>query len=158
MRLFRLFQLLRQPLMFLPRALSAIADASNALERLEVVFQAETLDQANEIDPDLDVGIRVQNASFEWLTAPPEEEEKKSKSGKRVGKKDKGEVKEVEETEEKVEHFKVEKLNMEVKRGAITALVGKVGSGKSSILNAIIGEMKKTSPDGKVFVPSLPSA
>lgn len=144
--------------MFLPRALSAIADASNALERLEVVFQAETLDQANEIDPDLDVGIRVQNASFEWLTAPPEEQEKKGKSGKKGGKKDKGEgeVKDVEETEKEIEHFKVEKLNIEVKRGAITALVGKVGSGKSSILNAIIGEMKKTSLDGKVFVPSLP--
>ncbi|KAF8207123.1 hypothetical protein K438DRAFT_1962751 [Mycena galopus ATCC 62051] len=38
---FSLFQLLRQPMMFLPRALSNIADARNALKRLALVFHAE---------------------------------------------------------------------------------------------------------------------
>ena len=48
---FSLFQLLRQPLMFLPRALSAIADAASAVTRLQRVFHAPLRDDvALEID------------------------------------------------------------------------------------------------------------
>ncbi|KAL1937139.1 hypothetical protein VTO73DRAFT_14531 [Trametes versicolor] len=47
-----LFQLLRQRLMFLPRALSATTDAQNALARLRKVFDAETADPADAIAVD----------------------------------------------------------------------------------------------------------
>ncbi|XP_039061868.1 ABC transporter C family member 4-like isoform X1 [Hibiscus syriacus] len=39
-------------------------------------------------------------------------------------------------------------INLEVKKGELTAIVGTVGSGKSSLLASILGEMRKTS--GKV--------
>ncbi|KND00120.1 uncharacterized protein SPPG_04462 [Spizellomyces punctatus DAOM BR117] len=41
-------------------------------------------------------------------------------------------------------------LNLTIERGSLTAVVGSVGSGKSSLLSAIIGEMSKL--DGKVHV------
>lgn len=64
---FSLFQLLRQPLMFLPRALSAISDARSAITRLEKVFHSELLSGDTLIvDYDLDVALRVEHASFEW--------------------------------------------------------------------------------------------
>ena len=71
---FSLFQLLRQPLMFLPRALSAISDAESAITRLEKVFNAELL--ANDtlvVDYDLDVALRAKNVSFEWEESAAQE-------------------------------------------------------------------------------------
>ncbi|XP_031407689.1 ABC transporter C family member 4 isoform X2 [Punica granatum] len=41
-------------------------------------------------------------------------------------------------------------INLEIKKGQLTAIVGTVGSGKSSLLTSILGEMHKTS--GKVRV------
>lgn len=139
--------------MFLPRALSAIADASSALERLTIVFMAETLEDTRTIDPSLKFGISVVDASFEWSTVAPEAAaESKSTSGrggKKEGKSGKSTpTKEIatEEVEQK-EPFRVEGLNMVVERGQLCALVGGVGSGKSSILAGLIGEMKQTKGD-----------
>ncbi|KHJ86326.1 ABC transporter, ATP-binding protein [Oesophagostomum dentatum] len=39
----------------------------------------------------------------------------------------------------------LQNINLSVKRGQLVAIVGKVGSGKSSLLQAILGEMNKTS-------------
>ena len=35
-------------------------------------------------------------------------------------------------------------LNFVIKKGSLTAIVGKVGSGKSSLLSALLGEMQRT--------------
>ena len=64
-----LFQLLRQPLMFLPRALSATTDAQNALVRLTRVFRAETrgdAEDAVEIDQAQKHALEVRGATFVW--------------------------------------------------------------------------------------------
>lgn len=63
-----LFQLLRQPLMFLPRALSATTDAQNALLRLAKVFNAEMADPAAAVvaDPAQKLALDVRGATFEW--------------------------------------------------------------------------------------------
>lgn len=64
---FSLFQLLRQPLLFLPRALAAISDAKSAIQRLEKVFHAEMRQGvAIDIDPSLDAAVLVEKATFEW--------------------------------------------------------------------------------------------
>ncbi|KZW01098.1 cadmium ion transporter [Exidia glandulosa HHB12029] len=49
------------------------------------------------------------------------------------------------QTEDKdKEPFKLVDINMHVPRGALVALVGRVGSGKSSVLQALAGEMRQT--------------
>ncbi|TFK46118.1 ABC transporter [Heliocybe sulcata] len=136
-----LFQLLRMPLMFLPVAFSAITDAMSATERIYGVFEAETLTETKSIDKDLPHAIEVTDASFSW-DAPPEAVGEQSKKGKKGAKgltptpevqKDKGEV------------FQLKGVNMTVERGKLTAIVGPVGTGKTSLLEGLIGEMRRAS-------------
>ncbi|KAJ8559009.1 hypothetical protein ON010_g8439 [Phytophthora cinnamomi] len=46
--------------------------------------------------------------------------------------------------------FRLDNVNLQVKRGALVMIVGKVGSGKSSLLNALLGEMPRTSGELKM--------
>jgi len=53
-----------------------------------------------------------------------------------------------EEEEKPVESFKLHNINIKIKKYSLTAIVGAVGSGKSSLINSIIGEMKRE--NGKI--------
>nr|XP_019012361.1 uncharacterized protein I206_03208 [Kwoniella pini CBS 10737]OCF51142.1 hypothetical protein I206_03208 [Kwoniella pini CBS 10737] len=108
------FNLLRQPLMFLPRALSSLTDAQNAVERLTEVFEAEVRDKSHVIDISLKLAVTVSNATFSWSSKSNVESEP---------------------------GFKIEDLNLNIPRGTIVGIVGSVGSGKSSLLQGLIGEM-----------------
>ncbi|KAJ3194117.1 hypothetical protein HK101_003453 [Irineochytrium annulatum] len=44
---------------------------------------------------------------------------------------------------EHIEHASLSGIDVEVRRGSLVAIVGAVGSGKSSLLNAMVGEMKR---------------
>ncbi|TFK49597.1 ABC protein [Heliocybe sulcata] len=148
-----LFQLLRQPLMLLPRALTAITDGQNALSRLAVVFKAEQRkDDALVINPDQDVAIKVMGATFVWEenTSPGDSMgggEKKGKKDKKKAEKEKGEKGAGEEKKEGGAPFEVKDVDMNVERGSLVAIVGPVGSGKSSLLQGLIGEMRKVKGD-----------
>lgn len=123
-----LFQLLRQPMMFLPRGLSAISDARSAFYRLDKVFQAELMHgDPVVVEKEQALALLVEDATFEW-----EEALLKDDSG---------------EAQEKVADapFRLNDVSMRVERGSLVAIVGRVGSGKSSLLQAIIGEMRRIS-------------
>ncbi|KZT00765.1 ABC protein [Laetiporus sulphureus 93-53] len=135
-----LFQLLRQPLMFLPRALSATTDAQNALERLKGLLHAELADgEAFTIDPAQDVALIVEDATFEWEESPSAKEAQEKGKGKAAAK-----AAEIEgENEGAAAPFQVQDITMKVPRGTLAAVVGSVGSGKSSLLQGLIGDMRK---------------
>ncbi|KAL3662994.1 hypothetical protein V7S43_011937 [Phytophthora oleae] len=44
-----------------------------------------------------------------------------------------------------IEGFQLEGINLEIERGSLVMVVGRVGAGKSSLVNAILGEMPRTS-------------
>ncbi|KAI8923646.1 P-loop containing nucleoside triphosphate hydrolase protein [Entophlyctis helioformis] len=52
---------------------------------------------------------------------------------------------------EEQEPFKLEDVNLSIPRGSLVAVVGSVGSGKSSFLSAVIGGMRKTAGSSSVF-------
>ncbi|KAF9268335.1 hypothetical protein L218DRAFT_954696 [Marasmius fiardii PR-910] len=133
-----LFALLRLPLMLLPVSLSSIADASNAIERLYDIFEAETLDETRIIDEKVDYAVKVHDGSFTWDSPPPESSDKK---------KSKGSKKQAQTEKKSVDDFKpftLPSISVTVPRGQLVAIVGRVGSGKSSLLQALIGEMRQT--------------
>ncbi|KAJ7165411.1 P-loop containing nucleoside triphosphate hydrolase protein [Mycena filopes] len=159
---FSLFQLLRQPMMFLPRALSAIADARNALQRLSIVFHAPLREEVPfVVDPNLDVALSVEKAGWVWEAGVKPEEgadpkkgkggnkdkekkEKKSKKGKSAKKEGGDGDAAKEEKEDEQPPFALTDISLRVPRGTLAALVGRVGSGKSSLLQGLIGEMRAT--------------
>ncbi|KAI9000636.1 P-loop containing nucleoside triphosphate hydrolase protein [Trametes punicea] len=130
-----LFQLLRQPLMFLPRALSATTDAQNALVRLTKVFTAETTNPADAfiVDPHQKLAVDVRDATFEWEESKAvTEAEKRSAKGERRAKSEQHEG-------AASGPFRVKDINMAIARGTLVAIVGSVGS----LLQGLIGEMRK---------------
>ncbi|WVQ72026.1 hypothetical protein IAR50_001570 [Cryptococcus sp. DSM 104548] len=135
-----LFQLLRLPLTIWPMALSATADAMNALGRLEAVFDAELVTEKRHVDEKMEEGIKLEHVCFTWDAAPDEEEDKK-KGGKE--KQEKEEVVEKEDRRQR-EVFQLDDITLDIPKGSLTAIVGPIGSGKSSLLQGLMGEMRRT--------------
>ncbi|KAK8861276.1 hypothetical protein IAR55_002095 [Kwoniella newhampshirensis] len=92
---------------------------------LDPVFEADTILKTNVIDPSIDVAVRMQNASFSWLSGPAVTEDSERVQSKGP--------------------FRLPPLTLDIPRGKIIGIVGTVGSGKSSLLQGLIGEMSMLS-------------
>ncbi|WVQ68434.1 uncharacterized protein L199_006642 [Kwoniella botswanensis] len=212
-----LFQLMRMPLMMWPMTLSAVADALNALGRLEVVFDAELISENLRIDRTQEEAVKIEHASFTWDAAPIEDDDgmmkklegrygknpgagkptpksnepktrvkdqkkkrrmfwnKKTKkitavdeieaemasggphdaeaSKQAVGQGAPFGIPAVDESKEKeavpeAKIFQIHDIDLSIPKGSLTAIVGAIGSGKSSLLQGLMGEMRRT--EGKV--------
>ncbi|KAI6039822.1 ABC transporter [Pisolithus marmoratus] len=144
-----LFQLLRLPLMMFPMSISTISDATTACERLYDVFVAETSDETLIHNRDLDVALRVKGASFSWDSPPPQpEDDQKLKGGKRAKLHKKGTSKPSlpiqQELVDTANIFQIRDVDLEIPRGQLVAIVGAVGMGKTSLLQGLTGEMRRT--------------
>ncbi|KAI0749569.1 ABC transporter [Daedaleopsis nitida] len=139
-----LFQLLRMPLMFLPLALSTTADAYNAIQRLYGVFEAETLEETKFQDAGMKNAVEITGAEFVWDGPPPEvaAKGKKAKHGK--GEKKGPAPPPTSDSQSQESTFRLRDVNIAIPQGQLTAIVGPVGSGKSSLLEGMIGEMRRT--------------
>ena len=118
--------------MYFPRALSAISDSKNSFARLSLVFGAEVRTGTSlVIDNDLKWALQLESATFEW------EEALSTESYDSEG------VKEAAQPD--LLPFRVHDITMHVQRGTLVAVVGRVGSGKSSLLSGLVGQMRKVS-------------
>ncbi|KAJ3332412.1 hypothetical protein HDU91_003113, partial [Kappamyces sp. JEL0680] len=154
------FNQLRFPLMLLPRLLAGWADFKIALQRMDGLLSAEEVCDYIEHVPDSDYAIKMNHASFKWDCLPPEVAKKKEKpTGRGWSKKNKPAMKKKDsdatvvpnapggsgskKTEsEPLFEFSVQDLDLTIMKGKLVAIVGSVGSGKSTILNSLIGETK----------------
>ncbi|KAF8258908.1 ABC transporter [Lactarius quietus] len=147
------FQLLRLPLMMLPMSLGTITDAKNAIGRLQECFTAELTSETIVKDPELKHAVGIDNASFTWDAPPPDLNGKEDK-GKRKSRSDPSPgpvpLSEPEEVKEEEVQFDLKNINLRVPRRQLVAIVGAVGSGKTSLLQGLIGEMRMT--EGSVRV------
>lgn len=131
-------------------ALSSSTDAASAISRLYGVFEAELLTDRFIQDGNLEDAIEVKNATFTWDVSPENSPDssfglgknktghKKLKRRSETAEKDEGAIKD----EENV--FKLKDIDFSIPRGKLVAIVGVVGSGKTSLLQGIIGEMRRT--------------
>ena len=168
-----LFNILRFPLSMLPMMITSAIQASVSFKRINRFMRNFELDPENvtkESNKKKDTAVVVTDGNFHWDESTFEIEDN-SKKDKKNGKKDakNGDVKpkgdengiveddentkmingDAQDTKEK-ESFKLNDINLSIKKGKLCAVVGTVGSGKSSFLSALLGEMDKISGNVEV--------
>lgn len=140
---FAWFSQLRFPLLSVPTIIVARAEYTIAVKRIQDLLMAEDIDEKHKINPNATYALNVVDADFIWESLPPfENKGTLRKLKKNSGSKDK--LKQSKSAIPNVDHkpFKLEKINLQIPIGALVAVVGSVGSGKSSLLHALISEMK----------------
>lgn len=153
-----LFNGLRMPLNLLPLVIGQTTDAWNSLKRIEEFLLLE--EQADEatFKADAPNAVEMRDASFTWERTPTQESNqtpggKKQGGGKKAAaplkEKDSPQSTEVGDNGstlvEEREPFKLHDIGFEIGRNELVAVIGTVGSGKTSLLAALAGDMRKTS-------------
>ncbi|KAI0283629.1 ABC transporter [Russula aff. rugulosa BPL654] len=138
------FQQLRTAILFLPLSFSSIVDARNAIGRLQECFTAELISETFEQDPKLKYALEVENANFVWDSPPPDES--KEQNGMKEDRRRTSKPEPTSEPKEVKEEtlFDLKQIDFNVPRGQLLAIVGAVGSGKTSLLQGLVGDMRKT--------------
>ncbi|KAL0564979.1 hypothetical protein V5O48_017054, partial [Marasmius crinis-equi] len=166
----QLFNIIRQPLFIVPVIMTAFSDALVALRRIGSFLTAEELDEPYEVDAKTSYAIQV-DGDFTWETVSkpdgngrpknPRENPGLKKSAKPEDpsneKADSSSPKPLQEDKP----FGLQNLSFSVRKGSFVAVVGRVGSGKSSILQALVGEMRRergnvTYGGSVAYVPQSP--
>lgn len=166
------FILLRFPMIILPMIITSLLDSNISMKRIDAFLKKDERTpieiDSNGQDSDK-YDIQFIDANFEWDISNIEEEKKKrnllccfprknksnkSKDDSKDDKKNETNDNIDEVVEEVVEEEIVEKsfsklnnINLKIKKGELIAIIGPVGSGKSSLLNGLVGEMRKTAGD-----------
>jgi ABC-type multidrug transport system fused ATPase/permease subunit len=118
-----LFHLLSAPLTVIPMVITAITEASVAIDRLTAFFIAEELQpdaiiRKEAVDETGKESVKIRNATFTW-----------DRHGNRNV---------------------LEDINFSACKGELTCIIGRVGAGKSSLVQAILGDLYKV--NGEVTV------
>lgn len=133
-----LFNGLRMPLNMLPMIMGQVIDAYASIKRIQEFLLAEESTEDAEYDYEAKQAIVVQDASFTWERTQrptlegPDGEPSRGPPGSP-------------ETMTLAEPFQINGLNLTVGRSELIGVIGSVGSGKSSLLSALAGDMRKTS-------------
>ncbi|KAF2265600.1 hypothetical protein CC78DRAFT_181780 [Lojkania enalia] len=166
-----LFNSLRLPLNFLPLVIGQVIDANASVKRIQEFLLAEEAQEDVEWDYDAKDAVVLKHADFTWERTPTQDKDKAPKKDPRGGpptkkqkdntkKKDRGAGAQPEpasgessrpdtaEAPKEEEHpFELKGLDLSIGRKELVAVIGGVGSGKSSLLAALAGDMRKTNGD-----------
>lgn len=157
-----LFNALRLPLNLLPVVIAQTIDAWVSIQRMQEYLLAEEIKDEIVIEDNPNYAIEVSNADFTWERVQAEEkhdldktkgELKEEKRQRKQDKKDEaarerdGEpgAGDTSSTTTTGKPFSLKDINLHVGHQELIAIVGSVGSGKSSLLAALAGDMRKTS-------------
>ncbi|RHZ57689.1 ATP-binding cassette transporter YOR1 [Aspergillus thermomutatus] len=149
-----LFNVLRMPLIMLNLTITQMTDAWTAINRIQEFLQAEERSDPVEWDTTMDKAIEVEHASFTWEQVQSNKGEKKKKEEKPKCNQLPPKVATPSSTPDNhsdtTEHapFKLTDIDFKVGRNELLAVIGTVGSGKSSLLGALAGDMRLT--EGKI--------
>lgn len=160
-----LFNSLRMPLNFLPLVIGQVIDAATSIGRIQEFLMAEEANDDFEWDYNSKDAVAVANGEFSWERTPTQEADqdqgktkkqiKDDAKAEKVRKKSQGKDKDASNSEAdsnsvtvEREPFKLKNVNLNIGKDELVAVIGTVGSGKSSLLAALAGDMRRT--DGTV--------
>mmetsp|Transcript_10966 Transcript_10966/g.40844 ORF Transcript_10966/g.40844 Transcript_10966/m.40844 type:complete len:734 (+) Transcript_10966:228-2429(+) len=143
------FELMRIPLTYFPIIVNNVINANVSLGRMEKYMRATEVDDA--LSPEFlesqdenhqdqrEVAVRAVDATYEW----PQFEEPTQKKSLFRRRKSTTSVDKEESSDQEI--IRIENVNFQVEKGKLILIVGPVGSGKTSLLSAILGEMQRVS-------------
>ncbi len=158
-----LFNSLRMPLNLLPLVIGQVVDAWSSIGRVQDFLIAEEQNDDFIWDMEGKNAVSMHNAAFTWERTVTQDPDKKT--GLPHNKRRSKEVKDAEKAAAKAgkpvdtsnngvdsastlteaEPFKLHGLDFSIGRNELVAVIGGVGSGKSSLLAALAGDMRRTS-------------
>ncbi|OBT70508.1 hypothetical protein VE03_00185 [Pseudogymnoascus sp. 23342-1-I1] len=160
-----LFNSLRMPLNLLPMVIGQVVDAWSSVKRIQEFLLCEEQPEEAVWDMEAKNAVEMNNASFTWeRTVTQEAEEDKGKPAAKAKKPKKPVAGDSNPSPSDAssgaltpdsasisapppEPFKLHDLDIKLGRNELVAVIGGVGSGKSSLLAALAGDMRKTSGD-----------
>jgi ATP-binding cassette subfamily C (CFTR/MRP) protein 1 len=163
-----LFNSMRIPLNFLPLVIGQVIDANASVKRIQEFLLAEEAEETATWDYDAKDAVVIKNADFTWERHPTQDNEDAPVKAGVLGKnaaKDKNEkrasVQSNKDTSgtatpsditavEEEQPFQIKDIDLTFGRNELVAIIGSVGSGKSSLLAALAGDMRKT--NGEVVI------
>lgn len=141
------FTVLRVPLMVLPSCYTASTDAYVAMKRIEKFLLSEETAPMPPPVPDHEFAMSIKNASFLWDQLPAVSKVDGTEGGLQGGSGNNDSSDDSTITNETLPYLC--NVNLQIPRGSLVAVVGPVGSGKSSLLQAMVGNM--TMSQGEVI-------
>lgn len=157
-----LFNALRLPLLLLPQILGEAIDAWASIGRIQDYLLAEEQDDVFVWDMNGKNAFSMHHADFTWERTVTQTTDQRSASSKKHPKqiqdleKPAGQVTRPRESVDRTdssstfpltEPFRLHDISFSAGRNELIAVIGEVGSGKSSLLAALAGDMRKTSGD-----------
>ena len=155
-----LFNALRMPLNWLPLVIGQVTDAWSSMDRIQDFMLAEEQNEDFIWDMEGKNAVSMNRADFTWertVTQDPEKSTFQTKDQIKDAKKAKKDAAKARKsldlkdgtdsasTLTSEEPFKLRNMNFAVGRNELVAVIGGVGSGKSSLLAAIAGDMRRIS-------------
>ncbi|KAE8419738.1 P-loop containing nucleoside triphosphate hydrolase protein [Aspergillus pseudocaelatus] len=155
------FNAIRLPLSMMNIVVTSTTDAVTSLNRLQEFLLAEERQDFITWDRNMEKTFEFEKASFEWESMPDVEVKTAgvdffpvSASGPRTTSPWDGASKPVSETTDKGP-FRLMDIDFQASRRELIAVIGAIGSGKSSVLGALAGEMRLTA--GSVRMSTTPA-
>ena len=155
-----LFNALRMPLNWLPLVIGQVTDAWSSMGRIQDFMLAEEQNEDFIWDMEGKNAVSMSRADFTWertVTQDPEKSTFQTKDQIKDAKKAKKDAAKARKsidlkdgtdsasTLTSEEPFKLRNMNFAIGRNELVAVIGGVGSGKSSLLAAIAGDMRRIS-------------
>nr|XP_018260210.1 uncharacterized protein I303_07127 [Kwoniella dejecticola CBS 10117]OBR82368.1 hypothetical protein I303_07127 [Kwoniella dejecticola CBS 10117] len=162
------FSVIRVPITLLPMTLAAVGDMTVSLRRIRRTLKADELEDTLNINPELECGIDVK-ADFRYDPSPKyksgdkteaqgeaikgENVEKSRKEKRAEAKIEKAKTNkrkklglpmDVDPDEEDLDiPFSLSGVDLKIPRGALVCVVGRVGTGKTTLLHGLINEVRR---------------
>jgi len=143
-----LLQIIRMPLTMLPMMVIGFIQSGNALGRMSKFFNE--CERSNFLDPDFtgSVGDLELDGDFEWGDSTATDEKKGVVKTEMTEKTENGtsaegvELREIHADLVRSFRLSIKSNEFSVKAGELIAVVGEVGSGKTSLISALLGELE----------------
>ncbi|BFZ12259.1 hypothetical protein BsWGS_15298 [Bradybaena similaris] len=152
-----LFLMLISPLNAFPWVINGLVEAWVSLKRVHKFVCLKDTDPGHyytsDAEPAGSPAVWLKNASFTWANTHCEDSDSVMSGGVQEPRSDEDNLTHTPAPASRAQTQDLRNISLRIEKGQFVGVVGKVGSGKSSLLSALIGEMNKT--EGEVFVDGL---